>query len=131
MKITISYVRRNAFGYTDLAKDECYNASLQDLKTAFEFFYHINLDYKKDLKDTTSLKYNIQCTHLWIDNKTLISYSSVEDFNNDVITIWTKVNPSYFNEKKMKFIDYWLGFIEKQIKENNITDENIDNMVFI
>ena len=131
MKITITYVRRNAFGYIDLAKDECYNTSLQDLKTAFKFFSLIKFNYEKDLKDIISLKYDIQHTYLKIDDKTSICYSSVEDFNNDILTIYTKVNPIYFDERKIKFIDYWLGFIEKQIKENNITDANIDNMVFI
>lgn len=124
MNILINYMREDIFGNIRFSTEEISGATVVQLRKAIQFFYGIKNNYTKMLINNDV--HFIENTVMKI-NYSEIYFASVSDFNNYTVTIKTHYDRANYDISKMQFIDY-LFRIERQIRERNITDDNIDTL---
>ena len=124
MKIVITYMVEDVFNNVRFNSDEVADATVQQLKTALRFFIDIKAKYTK-----LSINNNINCienTVLRI-NKTILYFSSIDNFNRHIVTVKTYTGHNEYNVEEMNITDYEFKMLG-QIRERNITDNNIDTL---
>ncbi len=124
MKIVITYMVEDVFNNVRFNSDEVADATVQQLKTALRFFIDIKAKYTK-----LSINNNINCienTVLRI-NKTILYFSSIDNFNSHIVTVKTYTGHNEYNVEEMNITDYEFKMLG-QIRERNIADDNIDTL---
>lgn len=124
MKISVTYMKPNIFENLCFTSDEQSNVTILQLKRVLQYFVDLKARY-------TELNINkdahcIKNTVLKI-NKTVIYYTSVDNFNNRIVTVKTHIGHNEYNVEEMSIVYYQFKIL-KQIRERNIIDDNIDTL---
>ena len=124
MNIFIKYIREDIFGNIYFTADEQSDVTILQLKRVFRHFIDLKVRYTE-----LGINNDIHCienTVLRI-NKTILYFSSVDNFNNYIVTVKTYTGHNEYNVEEINITDYEFKMLG-QIRERNITDDNIDTL---
>lgn len=124
MKISVTYMRPDIFENLHFTSDEQSDVTILQLKRVLKKFVDLIAKYTQ-LNINKDAHY-IKSTVLKI-NKTVIYYTSVDNFNDHIITVKTHIGHNEYNVEEMNILYYQFKIL-KQIRERNITDNNIDTL---
>lgn len=124
MNIFIKYIREDIFGNIYFTSDEQSDVTILQLKRVLQHFIDLKARYTE-----LGINNDIHCienTVLRI-NSTVLYFSSIDNFNNYIVTVKTYTGHNKYNIEEMNITDYEFKML-RQIRERNITDDNIDTL---
>lgn len=124
MKISVTYMRPDIFENLHFTSDEQSDVTILQLKRVLKKFVDLIAKYTQ-LNINKDAHY-IKSTVLKI-NKTVIYYTSVDNFNDHIVTVKTHIGHNEYNVEEMNILYYQFKIL-KQIRERNIIDDNIDTL---
>lgn len=124
MKISVTYMRPDIFENLHFTSDEQSDVTILQLKRVLKKFVDLIAKYTQ-LNINKDAHY-IKSTVLKI-NKTVIYYTSVDNFNDHIVTVKTHIGHNEYNIEEMNILYYQFKIL-KQIRERNIIDDNIDTL---
>lgn len=124
MKISVTYMRPDIFENLHFTSDEQSDVTILQLKRVLKKFVDLIAKYTQ-LNINKDAHY-IKSTVLKI-NKTVIYYTSVDNFNDHIVTVKTHIGHNEYNVEEMNILYYQFKIL-RQIRERNITDNNIDTL---
>lgn len=124
MKISVTYMRPDIFENLHFTSDEQSDVTILQLKRVLKKFVDLIAKYTQ-LNINKDAHY-IKSTVLKI-NKTVIYYTSVDNFNDHIVTVKTHIGHNEYNIEEMNILYYQFKIL-RQIRERNITDNNIDTL---